>query len=195
MNRAQSHSEEFRYRTGVKFTGQSFSGITGAMAAALADQAAVCVLRYPAAATGKLLVDWIHLHYVTLIAYTTAVTAGRRLTLKRGSGDANASGGADLSIVRDQSDVSATEEPLCTGQIATTGALTTSGITFETATKARLLLVQAGAAGADYDEIWTFDDPLILLPGQCVGILAGQAFDAAGTWQLDFKGHCKELRA
>ncbi len=88
--------------------------------------------------------------------------------------------------MRNQSDLTS-ETPL-TGMVATTGAMTMTSVVFEDAVRARLMLVQAGNAGNDYDEIWQFDDPLILLPGQCIGILAGQAFDAAGTWQLNVKG-------
>jgi hypothetical protein len=47
------------------------------------------------------------------------------------------------------------------------------------------MLAHVGAAGQDYDELWTFDDPLILQAGMAVGILAPAAFDAGGTWQLN----------
>jgi hypothetical protein len=182
------HAEAFRDHNraeGLSFRGQSFSGITGTMAATLASQACVFAARYPVASLHRFLVQWLHLHYVTLVAYTTPLTAGRRLALKRGSGG-DASNGTDIDVVRNQSDLTA--EPVLTGQVATTAALTMTSVTFETPVKARLMLTQAGNAGNDYDEIWTFDEPLILLPGQCIGILAGQAFDAAGTWQLNVKG-------
>jgi hypothetical protein len=170
---------------GLTFRGQGFSGMTGTMAAALANAAAVFAARYPLVATHRFLVQWIHLHYVTLVGYTVPFTAGRSLICKRGSGG-DASSGTDISVVRNQSDL--TSENLLTGQVATTGALTMTSVSFETPVKARLLLAQAGNAGNDYDEIWTFDEPFILLPGQLLGILAGQAFDAAGTWQLSVKG-------
>jgi hypothetical protein len=182
------HAEAFRDHNraeGLSFRGQSFAGVTGTMAAALASGAAVFAARYPLAATNRFLVQWVHLHYVTLVAYTVPLTAGRRLHLVRGAG-ADASGGTDIDVVRNQSDLTA--ESVLTGKVATTGALTITSITFETAVRARLLLAQAGNAGNDYDEIWTFDEPLILVPGQLLGIVAGQAFDAAGTWQLNVKG-------
>jgi hypothetical protein len=187
------HAEAYRDHNraeGLSFRGQSFSGVTGTMAAALANAAAVFAARYPLAATNRFLVQWVHLHYVTLAAYTTPLTAGRSLICKRGSGG-DASNGTDISVVRDQSDLTA--ETLLTGQAANTGALTMTSVSFETPVKARLLLAQAGNAGNDYDEIWTFDDPFILLPGQLLGILAGQLFDAVGTWQLNVKGHGVEV--
>lgn len=174
---------------GIPFGGQGFSGITGIMAAALASGGSVFVGRYPLAATGQLLVHWIHLHYVTLGSYTTPVTAGRHLAIQRGSG-ADPSGGTDIDVVRNRS---AGAETLLTGKVATTGALTVTSITYETPVRARLLLAQAGNAGNDYDEIWAFDNTLILAPGQLFGIRAGQLFDAAGTWQLNVKGGASEL--
>lgn len=172
------------YGSSANYRGQSFSGFTGTMAAALAANSTVLALRYPLASTGKGLIKWLHCHYTCLGAFTTPVTAGRRLALKRGSGG-DASGGTNLDFVRDQS---SSDETLWTGQVATTGALTMTGVTYETAVRARLMLSQAGAAGADYDEIWNFDDPLVLLPGELLGIVAPVAFDAGGTWQLSVKG-------
>lgn len=182
---------EDRRRNGELFAGQTFSGITGTMAAALASGAHVINLRYPLAALGKFEVTWLHLHYVTIVAYTTPVTAGRRLALRRGSG-ADSSGGAALDVSRNQSTQTGT---LLTGNISTTAALTVTNITLETEVRERFMLVQAGNAGNDYDEIWmpTPGERLILNPGQCLAIVAGQAFDAAGTWQLTIKGGGREI--
>jgi hypothetical protein len=154
------------YGSFANYRGQSFAGFTGTMAAGLG------------------LLQWMHLHYTCIGAFTTPVTAGRRLVLKRGSGG-DASGGTDLDFTRHRS---ASTEALWTGQVAATGALTMTGVTYETPTRARLMLSQCGAAGADYDEIWTFDDPYFLAPGELVGIVAPALFDAAGTWQLSVKG-------
>lgn len=172
------------------YRGQSFSGFTGTIAAALAASSTVFAARYPLAATGKCLIKWIHLHYTCLVSFTTPVTAGRRLSLKRGSGG-DPSGGTDIDVVRDHS--AEATEVLLTGQVATTGALTMTSVTYETPTRCRLHLSQAGISGLDYDEIWTFDDPLILLPGQLIGIVAPAQFDAAGTWQLGVKGGAVEV--
>lgn len=173
--------------------GQTFSGITGTVAAALASAGVVFGVQYPAAATKRFALEWLHLHYVTLVAYTTPVTAGRRLHLKRGSGGAYTTG-TDLDIVRNQSDVAAASETALVGQVATTGALTTTGVTFETPVRYRFVLVQAGNAGNDYDEIWApADGPLILNPGQSAALLAGQVFDAVGTWQASIKGGGREI--
>jgi len=170
---------------GGLYRGQSFAGFTGTIAAALAASSTVFAGRYPLAATGKYLLKWVHLHFTCLVSFTTPVTAGRRLSLKRGSGG-DPSDGTAIDVVRDHS--AEATETLLTGQVATTGALTMTSVTYETPTRARLMLSQAGSAGLDYDEIWHFDDPLILLPGQLFGIVAPAQFDAAGTWQLGVKG-------
>lgn len=177
---------------GRPFKGVSFSGVTGTMAAALAADGAVCALRYPATAVKRWALQWIHLHYVCIGAFAAPVTAGRRLALKRGSGG-DPSGGTALDVVRNDSGLGSTNETAPTGQIATTGALTMTGVTLESAVRARLLIAHAGASGNDYDELWSFDDPLILRPGQLAAIVAGATFDAAGTWQLAVKGGGVEL--
>lgn len=177
---------------GRQFKGQGFTGVTGTIAAALAANGSVFAARYPVAATKRFAVQWMHLHYVCLGAFTAPVTAGRRLDLRRGSGG-DPSGGVDIAVVRNQSDLTSGTETLLTGQVATTGALTMTNVTLETAVRARLLLAHVGASGNDYDELWTFDDPLILLPGQLAAIAAGATFDAAGTWQLSVKGAGVEL--
>jgi len=184
--------QQLRQQAGgsLSFRGQTISGVTGTMAAGLAADAAVCGIRYPLAATAKAAVLWLHLHYVCIGAFTTPVTAGRRLHLIRGSGG-DPSGGTALSISRDQSDLT---ETLLTGQIATTAALTMTGVVFTSEeVKHRMLLAHAGASGASYDEIWRFKNPQILLPGQLLAITAGATFDAAGTWQLNVKGEAVEF--
>jgi hypothetical protein len=175
----------------IDVRGQSFAGFTGTMAAALGAGSVVFAARYALAATGKLFVPWMHLHYTCLAAFTTPVTAGRRLALRRGAGGSPTTGTA-IDVTRDVSDENA--ESLLTGQVATTGALTMTGVTLETPTRARLMLSQAGAAGVDYDELWTFGG-FSLLPGELFAILAPAAFDAAGTWQLSVKGEAFEVRA
>lgn len=171
--------------SGGNYHGQTFAGFTGTMAAALAAAATVGAVRYPLAATHRFALKWMHLHFTCLGNFTTPVTAGRRLSLKRGSGG-DPSNGTDLDVTRDDS--AQAGETLVTGQIATTTGLTMTSVTYETPTRARLMLSQVGSAGLDYDELWAFDDPYILRPGELAGIVAPAQFDAGGTWQLGWKG-------
>jgi hypothetical protein len=184
------YSEALRDHQGgfLRRYGGSFDGVTGTMAAALASGAAVFAQRFDEAlADGVVQIDWIHLHYVCLVAFTAPVTAGRALVLKRGaSATADPAGGAATTHMGDELGGSGG----LAGRVATTGALTMTGITLESAVRRRLLLAHAGAAGNDYDEIWSFaDDPLYLSPGESIALVAEQAFDAAGTWQLSVTGH------
>lgn len=192
MNFAELVQRYFSKKGAQPFNGCKFSASTGVMAAGLAADAAAFTLRYPDTGTKLWALQWLHVHVSCLTAFTTPVTAGRRLHLVRSTDvDAAASGGAAVDVVRNDSRY--TTETLPVGRIATTAALTTTGIIFDTAAAARLALSQVGASGADYDEVWTFDDPLILIPGQTVAITAGALFDAGGTWQATIKGGGAEL--
>lgn len=175
-----------RYYKAAPFAGQTFSGVTGTIGAGLTAGSAVAVVRYPG--SKKFALSWLHVHVSTIVAFTTPVTAGRRLHLRHGTGgagwDAGAAGGAALDVSRNWSSGAETKVD---GRVASTGALTTTGLTFADV-KARLLLSQAGASGADYDEIWRFDEPLILLPNEVVGLVAGATFDVGGTWEAEIKG-------
>jgi len=174
----------------LPFKGQTISGVTGTMAAALAANAVVTAWRYPTTGPTKGLVHWVHLHYVCIVAFTAPVTAGRQLHIIRGSGG-DASGGTALDVSRNQSDLT---ETLFTGQIATTAGLTMTNVVYTSEVpKARMLLAHAGAAGSSYDEIWRFDDPLMLLPGELLAVRTPAQFDAAGTWQLNIKVGAGEL--
>jgi hypothetical protein len=172
---------------------QTFTGMTGTIAAGLASGGCVCAARYPADGVGKTLLYRLHLHYVCLGVFTAPITAGRSLVLARGSG-ADPSGGSALSVFDADTIAAVAGSQLLAGRIATTGALTVTGITFETAPRARMLLAHAGSAGNDYDEIWDLSrDPVVLAPGELFGLRAGQAFDAGGSWQLSVKGEAVEL--
>jgi hypothetical protein len=185
--------KKYLSKTGAQpFNGCKFSGSTGVMAAALAADAAAFTLRYPDTGVELWALQWLHVHVTCLDAFTTPVTAGRRLHLVRSTDvDSAASGGAALDVVRNDSRY--TSEVLPVGRISTTAALTTTGISFDTAAVARLALSQVGTSGADYDELWAFEDPLILIPGQTVALTAGALFDAVGTWQATVKGGGAEL--
>lgn len=180
-------------KTGAQpFNGCKFSASTGTMAAALAADAAVFTLRYPDTGVKLWALQWLHVHVTCIGAFTTPVTAGRRLHLVRSTdADSAASGGNAVDVVRN--DPRYTTEVLPVGRVSSTVALTTTGISFDTAAVARLALSQVGASGADYDELWTFDDPLILSPGMTAALTAGALFDAAGTWQATIKGGGCEL--
>lgn len=185
----------------LKEKGQAGSALTGTVAALLAADGVVWSLRYPettvmpsasSLAGRRLYVQRIAVTAVIGTAFTTPVTLGRHLKLVRGaptSGTAaNPSGGAAYVMVRKRSDLGTDAEVLGVGRVATTAALTTTGLTFETAVIRRLPMSGSGASGSIITATWSFDgvdaDPIYLLPGQLVALAAGATMDAAGTFEL-----------
>src|SRR5262245_11231830 len=173
--------------TALRMRGRTVSGVTGTMAAGLASGSAVYTLEHPSAAVTPFLLAFLHLHFICLTAFTTATMAGRRLALRRGSGTIPAgglaSGGAAADVVHDVSAYPLDQAPAPTvGRIATTTGLTMTGITLETPSRGRMMLPHVGAANSDFVQL--LYPNLVLAPGQLAAIIAPQAFDAGGTWQL-----------
>lgn len=172
----------------------AYAGITGTVAAALALNSSVFAMRLsPTAGSIKAYIQKLRLAYTTIVAYTTPVTAGRRLAVFRGAGAA-ASGGTGVgsgTVVPKDSNYAASQFDLASGgdiRIATTGALTVTGITYETEPLEVMTLVHVGAAGAFYERTLSYEvssgHPIELNAGQLIAILNPVAMDAAGTWQL-----------
>ena len=185
----------------LKEKGQAGSALTGTVAAALAADGVIWTLRYPETTpmpsgglgNKRLYVQRIAVTTVTGTAFTTPVTLGRHLKLVRGAPTSatasNPSGGAAYTMVRKRSDGSTTNgETLGVGRVATTAALTTTGITFETAVLRRFPMSGSGSSGAVASATWLFNgvdaDPIYLLPGELLAIAAGATMDAAGTFEL-----------
>ena len=173
-------------------TNYAFSSITGTMAAALGAGSSIYAQRLdPGAGATLVFVDRIRVAFTTIVAFTTPITAGRRLALYRGSG-ANATGGTALAAAAQKDSTSAPSE--CNvaqggdARIATTAALGVAGITFETQEFRTMPLTHVGGAGSFFEMLWEFhateNAPLTLQPGQLFAIRNPAAMDAAGTWQL-----------
>ena len=171
--------------------GYTMAATTGTIAAALAANSTVLALRMsPSAGALQAYITRVRLMYTTIVAYTTPVTAGRRLGLYRGAGAA-ASGGTAVADFT-QKDASAAASQCAAGQggdarIATTGALTVTGITYESQPIVEVPLTHVGAAGAFADYSFEFDmlpHPITLAAGQLLAVRNPAAMDAAGTWQL-----------
>lgn len=187
----------------IKEKGQAGSALTGTIAAALAADGVIWTLRYPETtvmpsasnlySSGKrLYVQRVSVTTVTGTAFTTPVTLGRHLKLVRGAPTAgtasNPSGGAAFTMVRKRSNSSTDSgETLAVGRVATTAALTTTGITFESNVIRRLPMSGSGTSGAIITATWSFGgqdaDPVYLLPGELLALAAGATMDAAGTFE------------
>lgn len=164
---------------------------TGVIGAAVAAGAAVFAMRLdPGAGTTKAYIETIKIRYSTIVAFTTPVTATRSLVITRGSGAAPSGGTAIATAAPKDTLYPASEFDAASGgdiRIATTGALTVTGITWGD-NIAEIPLIHVGAAGGFYEHTYEFsvrNHPLELNPGQLLGIRVGaSAMDAAGTWVL-----------
>lgn len=183
-------------RVSIVARGASYAvaNITGTIAAALGANSSVFAMRLdPAAgASYKAYIERIRLQFTTIAAFTVPVTAGRRLALFRGAGAA-ASGGTAIAAAA-KKDTADGNSQFNSGEggdmrIATTAALTVTGITFETQELRAMTLVHVGAAGNFMEQVWEFNatdsgGPIALNQGELLAIRNPAAMDAAGTWQL-----------
>lgn len=172
-------------------TGFGIAATTGTLTAAIAANSTFFAMRLDPGSAVRAFVERIRVEYTTIVAYTTAVTAGRRLALYRGSGAAASGGTAIAAAIAKHSASNTSEFNSANGgdiRISTTGALTVTGITYEANALRELSLTHLGAAGASRDLVWEFSahesQPIQLEPGQLIGIRNPAAMDAAGTWQL-----------
>lgn len=169
----------------------TLAGSSGTIAAALAANSSVLALRMsPGAGELKAYITRVRLMVSTIVAFTTPVTAGRRLGLYRGAGAAASGGTAVADFTQKDGSSPASQCAAAQGgdaRIATTGALTVTGITYETQPIVEVPLTHVGAAGAFADFSFEFDmlpHPIVLSAGQLLAVRNPAIFDAAGTWQL-----------
>lgn len=182
--------------------GQHGSAFTGTIAATTSGT--LWTLFWPAsdagadavAAQGTLAVRRIHVQVTTIVAFSTSVVAGRALRLVAGAATSpskgEATGGAEWQMRPKHRDG---DVNLARGRVATTAALTTTGILFGDPRR-RMSLVHMGASGAVYDEVWEYDaarGPLYLSPGRCLAIQTDAALDAAGTLQIKIDVDAEEV--
>lgn len=172
------------------------SDITGTIAAALAANSSVFGMRLDPGSAVNAYITRVMLRYTTIVAYTTPITAGRRLALQRFSGAAMSGGTAIAAVSAADSNYTGSEFNTANGgdvRIATTGALTVTGVTFEGLNFGVETLVHVGAAGAYIQSEYEWDTsqggPVVLRPGQGLCVRNPAAMDAAGTWQLGVTVH------
>lgn len=181
-----------RVTSGIVGDRYSQGNITGTMAAALAANSAIYAMRSNPGTSRKMRIHRIRLQWTTIVAFTTPITAGRRLAIFRGVGAAP-SGGTTIGVTSEKDSLSpASQCDTLQGGIqliAATGALTVAGITFEASPIRQMSLTHVGAAGAFTEALFDFDGdsggPLILNPGELMAIRNPAAMDAAGTWQAN----------
>lgn len=174
------------------------TGITGTMAAALAQDALVFAFGAVANPVGgpsqvlvraPLQIEGIQIVYTAIVAAATPVTAGRRLAIYKGTNGTMPTGGTSLTPVAKRTKDQTADNGLLGGTalIATTAGLTAGGFTRSANPIATIDLVGLGHAGDrnlwQYYKKWDASS-LWLDPGEILVISNPQAFDATLTWQL-----------
>lgn len=191
---AEVNTEGSLYTVDVSPTGANYvvATKTGTIAAAASAGATVFAMRYdPAAGSKSVWIDSIKLRWTTIVAFTVPITQTRSLVLTRGSGAATSGGTAIPVATKKDSSYAVSEFDSSVGgdmRISSTGALTTTGVTFDATNIAEIPLIQVGAAGAFYETIYEFNvrnHPVELHAGELMALRVGaSAMDAAGTWSL-----------
>jgi len=186
--------------------GYVYSGTTGTIAAALAVGSNLFVMRSGTGVTKKVYIDRIRIQYTCLVTFTTALTAGRRLTIHRGSSITASSGGTGVaSGAVSKKDTSISANSVCDPsnggdvRLATTGALTLTSAVLESEPVATISLAHVGTAGNYLEQVFEFSatecSELVLNADQYLTIRNPVAMDAAGTWQLSVKVDWREAEA
>jgi len=182
--------------------GFSVSEVTGTIAAALAQNSVIYARRIaPAPSVKRAFTDWMRLTFTTIVAFTTPITAGRRLAIHRASGAATTGGtGIAAASKKDPSSAGSLCDVALGGdiRIATTAALGVGGITVGDKL-GELQLVHVGAAGGFHERVYewhaSWNKQNELGPGDLVVVRNPVAMDAAGTWQLGIEDHWHEAPA
>lgn len=183
--------------------GWTLSATTGTMAAALGSAGNVFIMRASTVSTNAkaALITRMRLQFTTITAFTTPVTAGRRLALYRtahpsgttagGYANPSANNTTVVPVACNTADTSsvftqvAADPEWATAEIATTASMTIgAGLTVETNPLRVWNLSHVGAAGGNDSVEWTFSPPIFLARGTGLIIRPPAAMDAAGTWHL-----------
>lgn len=182
--------------------GYSAYGITGTLSAAMGANGCVWSMYLDPGSSVRAFVEQICVQWTTIVAFTTPVTAGRRLELYRGAGSSTSGGSGIAAAAPKHTALGASQFDAAEGgdiRISTVAALTSGGITYENTAFAGMTLSNVGTAGAYKEQIWEFaaakNCPIILEPGQLLAIRNTQAMDAAGTWLLGVRADWYEAAA
>ncbi len=135
--------------------GYAVAGMSGTIGAALAADSLVFAMYLPSTPGGVFAcIDYLRLAFTTIVAFTTPVTAARRLGVYRAVGAA-ATGGTPLTIVKKDTAI-VDNSAITDARIATTAALGAAGITRDADDKciAVLDLAHVGAAGGRQEFVY-----------------------------------------
>jgi len=165
---------------------------TGTIAAALAQDSVVFAMRADttAGSVNGVFIDRMRLAFTTIVAFTTPITAARRIGIYRATNaGAEVSGGTDVTASIRKKDSAGGSSTVAKAFIATTGALTAGGLAREASPLAQLDLVNVGTAGARAEFIYElggggYPQEWCINPAEYLVVSNPVAMDAAGTFQL-----------
>lgn len=172
--------------------GFGIAATTGTIGAALAANSTVFAMRLDPGASRRAFIERLRVEFTTLVAFTTPVTAGRRLSLFGAQLSGTPTGGTAIVAPMPKHGVSDTSEFSAANggdiRISSTGTLTVAG-TVNANPFREMSLAHVGAAGGYREALWEFasgaeSQPIQLDPGQAILIRNPAAMDAAGTWQM-----------
>lgn len=174
------------------------TAITGTIAAALGANSVLFAMRNSATsnAAQMLHIQRIRLNFTTITAFTTPVTAARRLEVIKALASSSGpySGGTAIaSAVKKVTASLASQADSANGgdiRIASTGALTApTTANFDAYPLGVMPLTHLGSAGANgekvIDLIGVNDQPWEVAAGEMLVVRNPVAMDAGGTWQLE----------
>jgi hypothetical protein len=172
----------------------ALAGVTGTVGAALAQDSIVFALLVDPASALSAYLEQLRLSFVAIVAFTTPITAGRRLGVYRATGVA-ATGGTALNVVKKKG-ASSPASVVTSARIAAAAALGVAGIVRDADPILVADLVHVGAAGGRaefaYEFTGTKNTPHEVRPGELLVVSNPVAMDAAGTWQLGVNAHWRE---
>jgi hypothetical protein len=199
---ADDYNDSLRVSAVPRGDGYSLAIVTAVLGPATAANSCHFAMRLNPGSTKNAYVTQFRVQWCTTTVFTTAVTAGRRLSLYRGSGAAAATGTAFTAMAKMNTGSAASQfDSASSGDVRmmATGAtgLTVVGITFETQEIESFQLAGLGAAGASFSFERRYDgagsSPIVLLPGQLLALRNPAAMDAAGVYQLGIDVEWYEL--
>lgn len=176
--------------------GYGLSGTSGIIAAALGANSVIfatkCAVQAVAANTDanarlQCVIQRMKIAFTCITAFTTPVTAARRLTMHRAS-NAGAEIGGGVLIVPVKKDTRAPASIMTPTQIGNVAGITVGGLTLEADPLATFDLAHCGNAGQRQDFVLehapVMSSPLCLNPGDYLAIQNPVAMDAGGTFQF-----------
>lgn len=194
---AEDYNDSLRTTTVPRGDGYALALVTPVYGAAtIAANSCWFAFRLNPGSSKTAYITQFRLQWCTIVAFTTPLTVGRRMSLYRGSG-ASASGGTAVTAMAKMSTASSASQfdSASSGDVRymTTGAtgLTVAGITFETQELESFQLTGNGTAGSISNQERRYDSPgsspIVLAAGQLLGLRNPIAVDTtpfAGTFQM-----------